>query len=113
MTIPHRGRTSESTYFVTANVLERKCLFHVEKIARLFIEVLLSYRAKQKYLLHEFVVMPDHIHLTPHSNRNHSGKGHAVCERWVLLPTQQRPKAKERPVAAQLCGQAHKRFSGV
>jgi putative transposase len=64
MTIPHRGRTSESTYFVTANVLERKCLFHVEKIARLFIEVLLSYRAKQKYLLHEFVVMPDHIHLT-------------------------------------------------
>lgn len=63
MTIPHRGRTSESTYFVTANVIERKCLFHVDKIARLFIEVLLSYRARKKYLLHEFVVMPDHIHL--------------------------------------------------
>jgi putative transposase len=63
MTIPDRGRTSESTYFVTANVLERKCLFHVEKIAKLFIEVLLSYRAEKKCLLHEFVVMPDHIHL--------------------------------------------------
>jgi putative transposase len=63
MTIPHRGQTSESTYFVTANVLGRKCLFHVEKIARLFIENLLDYREQKKYLLHEFVVMPDHIHL--------------------------------------------------
>ncbi len=63
MTIPHRGKTSESTYFVTANVLERKTLFRVEKIARLFIEVLLDYRAQKRYLLHEFVVMPDHIHL--------------------------------------------------
>jgi REP-associated tyrosine transposase len=63
MGIPHRGRTTESTYFVTANVLDRKCLFHVEKLARLFIEVMLHYWAGKKYLLHEFVVMPDHIHL--------------------------------------------------
>jgi putative transposase len=27
------------------------------------IEVLLSYRTQKKYLLHEFVVMPDHLHL--------------------------------------------------
>jgi putative transposase len=63
LTIPHRGTTTESTYFVTANVLERKTLFHVEKIASLFVEVMLNYRAKKKYLLHEFVVMPDHFHL--------------------------------------------------
>jgi REP-associated tyrosine transposase len=63
MSIPHRGRTTESTYFVTANVLDRRCLFHVEKIARLFIDVMLDYRTRKKYLLHEFVVMPDHIHL--------------------------------------------------
>jgi putative transposase len=63
LTIPHRGLTTESTYFVTANVLEKRSLFQVEKIARLFIEVLLSYRAQKKYLLHEFVVMPDHLHL--------------------------------------------------
>src|SRR5262249_47883271 len=39
----------------------------VEKIAFLFIEVLLNYRTEKKYLLHEFVVMPDHFHviLTP------------------------------------------------
>ncbi len=63
MTIPHRGTTSDSTYFVTANVFEKKSLFQVEKIALLFVEVLLNYRAEGKYLLHEFVVMPDHFHL--------------------------------------------------
>ena len=63
MTIPHRGTTTESTYFVTANVDPRRDLFQVEKIARLFIEVLIDYRTQKKYLLHEFVVMPDHFHL--------------------------------------------------
>jgi REP-associated tyrosine transposase len=63
LTIPHRGTTSESTYFVTANVEPRRDLFQVEKIARLFIAVMLDYREQKKYLLHEFVVMPDHFHL--------------------------------------------------
>jgi putative transposase len=63
LTIPYRGRTTESTYFVTANVLQKKSLFQVEKIARLFIEVMIAYRTQKKYLLHEFVVMPDHFHL--------------------------------------------------
>ena len=48
---------------MTANVLERKSLFQVEKIARLFIEVMMDYRTQKKFLLHEFVVMPDHFHL--------------------------------------------------
>jgi putative transposase len=38
-------------------------IFRVEYRARLLIEVLLGYRDQGKYLLHEFVVMPDHIHL--------------------------------------------------
>jgi putative transposase len=63
LTIPHRGVTSQSTYFVTASVLQKRSLFQVDKIARLFIEVLLNYRMQKKYLLHEFVVMPDHFHL--------------------------------------------------
>lgn len=32
-------------------------------MARLFVDVLLHYRRQTKYLLHEFVVMPDHFHL--------------------------------------------------
>ena len=63
MGIPYRGRTTQSTYFVTGNVLQKRSLFQVEKIARLFIEILFDYRAGKKYLLHEFVVMPDHFHL--------------------------------------------------
>ena len=38
-------------------------LFQADKIARLFIDVMMSYRTQKKYLLHEFVVMPDHFHL--------------------------------------------------
>ena len=63
MTIPHRGLTGESTYFITGNVFERKSLFRVDKAVRLFVEVLLNYRIEKKYLLHEFIVMPDHFHL--------------------------------------------------
>jgi putative transposase len=63
LTIPHRGTTTESTYFVTANVFQKKGLFRVEKVALYFIEVMLQYRTQEKYLLHEFVVMPDHFHL--------------------------------------------------
>jgi putative transposase len=32
-------------------------------MADLFVQVLLSYREQHKYLLHEFVLMPDHFHL--------------------------------------------------
>ena len=44
-------------------MLEKRSLFQVEKIARLFIEIMFAHRAKKKFLLHEFVVMPDHFHL--------------------------------------------------
>jgi putative transposase len=63
LTIPHRGRTSDATYFVTANVFGKKSLFQVEKIAHLFLEILFEHRNKTRYHLHEFVVMPDHFHL--------------------------------------------------
>jgi putative transposase len=32
-------------------------------VADLLIDTLLDYRRQQKFLLHEFVVMPNHIHL--------------------------------------------------
>jgi len=32
-------------------------------MARLFVDVLFHYRDKKNYLLHEFVLMPDHFHL--------------------------------------------------
>jgi putative transposase len=63
MTIPHRGRTGRETYFVTANCWEKAALLQSERMARLFVDTLLGYRDQGKYLLHEFVVMPNHIHL--------------------------------------------------
>jgi putative transposase len=32
-------------------------------MSRLLLEVLLNYREKKEYLLHEFVIMPNHFHL--------------------------------------------------
>jgi putative transposase len=50
------------TYFVTSDTWERRALFRTESWARLFFKTLLLYRG-ESYLLHEFVLMPDHFHL--------------------------------------------------
>jgi putative transposase len=47
---------------VTA-LLRKQDILQSDRIAGLFVDVLLHYRQQQKYLLHEFVVMPDHFHL--------------------------------------------------
>jgi len=67
MARPLRGRTGESTYFITVDAYQKQHLLQSERTALLLIDVLLHYRKQQKYLLHEFVVMPHHIHvlLTP------------------------------------------------
>ena len=63
MTIPYRGETGHGTYFITASTFMKACLLQSEHMAGLFIELLYSYREQKKYLLHEFVVMPNHFHL--------------------------------------------------
>ena len=54
------------TYMVTTETWGRRALFRAEPWARLMMETLYHYRGSA-YLLHAFVVMPDHIHviLTP------------------------------------------------
>ena len=56
----HATRNAQ-TYFVTAKTWESRALFRAEPWARLFFQNLLSHR--KSYLLHEFVLMPDHFHL--------------------------------------------------
>jgi REP-associated tyrosine transposase len=63
MAIPHRGWTSNSTYFVTASAYDKERLLQSDRMAQLLIDVLYRYREQHKYLLHEFVVMPNHFHL--------------------------------------------------
>ncbi len=50
------------TYFVTSKTWEGRALFQAEAWARLFFKTLLAHRG-EAYLLHEFVLMPDHFHL--------------------------------------------------
>jgi putative transposase len=59
-----------NTYFVTAGAWGHRSLFQSERMASLVIDTLFQYRREQKYLLHDFVVMPNHIHLmfTPCGN---------------------------------------------
>ena len=53
---------NSQTYFVTSDTWERRALFRAEPWARLFFKTLLFHRG-EAYLLHEFVLMPDHFHL--------------------------------------------------
>lgn len=55
-----------NTYTITSATWGRRSLFSREPWARLLIDTLYHYRGTA-YLLHEFVIMPDHIHvlLTP------------------------------------------------
>lgn len=51
------------TFFVSTNILNFRHLLQSERSASLFIECLYLYRSEERYLLHEFVVMPNHVHL--------------------------------------------------
>lgn len=63
MSNPYRGSTSHSTYFTTTCAYLKKHTLQSDRMAGLLGEVLQHYRRQQKYLLHEFVVMPNHMHL--------------------------------------------------
>ena len=52
-----------NTFFVSTNIDQFRRLLQSARSATLLIETLYQYRAEGHYLLHEFVVMPDHIHL--------------------------------------------------
>jgi len=51
------------TFFAGAVTWGRRPLFRAEPMARLFLDTLRNYRIQHQYLLHEFVLMPEHLHL--------------------------------------------------
>jgi putative transposase len=55
------------TYFVTTVAAERHSLFQVTVTAELLKQTILDYRGQGKFLLHAFVIMPEHFHalITP------------------------------------------------
>jgi putative transposase len=55
--------------FVTLTTHARRPIFHISRVAELFISTLLHYRTQGHYKLHAYLVLPDHVHLilTPHA----------------------------------------------
>jgi putative transposase len=51
------------TFFVTGVTWQRRPLFLAEPMAHLFLDTLARYRDQGRFLIHEFVLMPDHFHL--------------------------------------------------
>ncbi|MGO9211645.1 MAG: REP-associated tyrosine transposase [Terriglobales bacterium] len=55
--------SSARTFFATTKTSMGRPLLQSERNATLFIDVLRSYVAAGKFQVHDFVVMPDHVHL--------------------------------------------------
>ncbi len=70
MTKPKHYIRAPGTYFITAETWQRRPIFSKAAPAEIFVAQILHYRKQGAYLLHEFVLMPDHFHalLTPTTN---------------------------------------------
>jgi putative transposase len=53
----------DRVFFVTTVCWQRMSFFKDVRKAELMMEVLEHYQREKKYVLHEFVIMPDHLHL--------------------------------------------------
>ncbi len=57
-------RTSPGwTYFVTTKAWQNVSIFQVQESAEIVVQKILEYRDRKNYLIHEFVLMPNHLHL--------------------------------------------------
>jgi putative transposase len=59
---PSHVIASDRTFFVTSSIWSKRGLLQSARSASLLIDVLYHYREQRKYILHEFVIMPDHFH---------------------------------------------------
>lgn len=66
MSTPRHRTALGSSYFVTAKCWQGRAVFQVTESAEIMLDTIFSYRDKGAYLLHEFVIMPDHLHLLLH-----------------------------------------------
>jgi putative transposase len=60
---PDNIMSAARTFFATTKTGEGRALLQSERNATLLIDVLRSYVAAGKFRLHDFVVMPNHLHL--------------------------------------------------
>jgi len=63
MATPRHRIAAGSSYFVTTKCWQGRHVFQVPEIPDILVQTMMDYRERKAYLLHEFVVMPDHFHL--------------------------------------------------
>jgi putative transposase len=60
---PDSARNPVRTFFVSSRTSQGRALLQTERMAALFIDVLRSYMRAKKFKVHDFVVMPNHVHV--------------------------------------------------
>ena len=70
MASPKHRTAPGVSYFVTTRCWEGRNVFQVTENAEILVQSMLRYRLQNAYLLHEFVIMPNHLHflVTPSVN---------------------------------------------
>ena len=63
MSTPKHRTAPGTSYFVTTKCWQGRTVFQIAEIADILLQTLFTYRDRGLYLLHEFVVMPNHLHL--------------------------------------------------
>jgi putative transposase len=63
MTKPKHSIHLPGTYFITTQTWQRRPFFSRPAVAEILLRQILHYREEGSYLLHHFVVMPDHFRL--------------------------------------------------
>jgi len=58
-----RSQSCTSVFFITAQTFEKRFYLQSDRMSQLLLDVLLKYREKKEYLIHEFVIMLNHFHL--------------------------------------------------
>jgi putative transposase len=95
------------TYFITASAYLHQNLFQRTETADLLLTTILRYREKGEFSLHEFVIMPNHIHLLLSVDDDHAigravqmikgGFSHATREAGLKLKAVWQPKLLRTP----------------
>ncbi len=69
---PDSIKAHARTFFVTTRAAEGKAILQSDRMADLFADVLRSYTRQEKFKVHDFVVMRNHVHLLITVNRSMS-----------------------------------------
>lgn len=96
------------TYFVTASTYMKQALFQRQASADLLVDTIFKYRGAGEFLVHEFAVMPNHIHLLLSVDDDHAigramqmvkgGFSHALREAGVKSTAVWQPSYYEHRV---------------